>query len=75
MHRGLPFFSSDYDPLGLATLFILEEHIKKEDSAWDEPIPEKSTTEWYFWKDNLRKLEEIKVEQCFKGFFKNHRCK
>lgn len=67
IHSGLlSSLSSAYDPIGLVTPFILEECITKENSAWNELIPQKPKIEWYFWKDNLRKLEEIKVEQSFK---------
>ena len=56
IHSGLlSSLSSAYDPIGLVTPFILEECITKENSAWNELIPQKPKIEWYFWKDNLRK--------------------
>ena len=30
-----------------------------------EPMQQKSKSEWSFWKDKLRKFEEIKAALCF----------
>lgn len=70
--RGLlSFLSSVHDALGLLVPFILVgriiiQKLPIENSAWHELKPQNSKTIWNFWKDNFKKLEEIKVTQCFK---------
>ena len=62
----LSTLSSVYDPLVFAAPFILEgiiiiQKLRKENCAWDEPVPGTSKDEWNIWKEKLRDLEKIKV--------------
>ena len=66
----LSTLSSVYNLLGLATTLILEgltiQKLCKENSAWDDPVPESSKDEWNIWKKKVRDVEKINVTQYFK---------
>ena len=70
--RGiLSTISSIYDPLGLASPFMLDgKHIMQElckaNSDWDEPISAEFRSKWEKWRAELPCLEKIKVERCLK---------
>ena len=66
----LSTLSSVYNLLGLATTLIIEgltiQKLCKENSAWDDPVPESSKDEWNIWKKKVRVVEKINVTQYFK---------
>ena len=70
--RGiLSIVSSVYDPLGFAAPFIFQAKLILQDLClkkldWDEPIPEESLKRWHAWLQELPKLEQLVIEQCFK---------
>ena len=73
----LSIVSSIYDPLGLVSPFVLEGrqiiHMSSlSQLAWDDPIDEDVQEKWINWKLSLKKLQEIKLDRCYKpkGFGK-----
>ena len=70
--RGLlSTLSSIYDPLGLASPFILEgrkiiQILCKNEFKWDEEIPEDLRYAWLKWLHSPQGLEKLKVPQCYK---------
>ena len=76
--RGMLFeLSSVYDPLGLASLFILKERriIQKlchGNTRWDDTISNEEQKEWTNWRVKLPALEEIAIQRYIKpaGFGK-----
>ena len=65
--RGiLSVTSSIYDPIGLASPFILKakiilQNLCKQKLDWDEPIPESDARKWQEWIEELPKLEQIRI--------------
>ena len=70
--RGiLGTISSIYDPLGLASPFLLHgrkilQRIHKESCSWDDKVSDESRLAWTKWRDELPRLEELKVDRCYK---------
>ena len=70
--RGiLSTVSSIYDPLGFAAPFLLQgkrilQELCKEKIEWDDPVPEELRARWERWRSELRLLEEMKIEKCYK---------
>ena len=70
--RGLlSIISSVYDPLGLAAPFLLQgksinQELCRANLGWDEVIPEKIQIQWTKWEKNMKQLESIAVERCYK---------
>jgi hypothetical protein len=70
--RGiLSVVSSVYDPLGLASPFILPAKILLQDLCrksldWNDEIPSGYKLIWQKWLDNLPKLAEFSIPRCFK---------
>ena len=70
--RGtLSTISSVYDPLGIAAPFVLEwqENLQKLcqlQVGWDDKIPDNLKKDWVCWRNKLPKLENIKVNRCYK---------
>ena len=67
--RGiLSTISSIYDPLGIASPYLLEgKHILQQiciEKGWDDPLSEEQMQLWNKWKENIVKLEAIKVNRC-----------
>ena len=60
-----------YDPLGLASPFLLKEkmilqELCKNNFSWDEQVSAKTTEEWEQWRNYLKLLENINLDRCFK---------
>ena len=72
--RGiLSILSSVYDPLGLASPFVLiarriVQSLCQEKVGWDDPIPEKEKEQWERWIDGLRDMKRISVPRCIQPF-------
>lgn len=70
--RGiLSVVSSVYDPLGLASPFILPAKILLQNLCrigldWDDEIPSSYKLSWQKWLDGLPKLSEFSIPRCFK---------
>ena len=63
--------SSVYDPLGFATPFLLQgklliQQLCKENLGWDETIPDNIQRQWTKWERQLKELEGLSVDRCFK---------
>ena len=77
--RGvLSIINSVYDPLGLAAPVILRGKLllrqlvimgkKGSDDAalgWDDPLPERLSSQWQSWRDALVDLENVSVPRCY----------
>ena len=69
--RGiLATICSIYDPLGLASPFLLVgrlilQQLVKDQYQWDEEIPHDKQAAWERWKEDLLKLQ-VRVPRCFK---------
>lgn len=70
--RGLlSILSSIYDPLGIASPFILEgrriiQTLCGENFKWDDKIPEDIYHHWNQWLTKLEGLDQLKIDRCFK---------
>ena len=70
--RGiLSLVSSVYDPLGFAAPFILIakeilQNLCRMNLCWEDPIPEDHLRRWETWLKELRKLENLKLNHCFR---------
>ena len=68
--RGLlSMLSSVYDPLGLASPFIMTarrivQELCKQKAEWDEPIPHEQREKWKQWIEALPSMTEIQVPRC-----------
>jgi hypothetical protein len=52
-------------PFVLIAKSILQSLCKRE-LGWDEEIPQKQLSTWNKWLDQLKELEMIKVDRCYK---------
>ena len=72
--RGvLSMLSSVYDPLGLASPFVLiarriVQNLCQEKIGWDDPIPEKERKQWEQWISGLQDMKKISVPRCVQPF-------
>ena len=70
--RGiLSAVSSLYDPLGMATPFILPAKLLLQDLCrrglgWDDEVPDLHLTHWLAWVDDLPKISRIAIGRCVK---------
>ena len=68
--RGyLSMLSSIYDPMGLASPFILKarkivQDLCRRNLGWDDPVPEASKTEWERWANDLDNMTVVKFPRC-----------
>ena len=67
----LSTISSVYDPLGIAAPFVLEERkilqkLCQLKVGRDEKIPDNLKKDWVCWRNKLPKLENVKVNRCYK---------
>ena len=68
--RGiLSMLSSVYDPLGLASPFVLRarrivQNLCRTKIGWDEPIPEMEREQWIQWVSSLQAMDKICVPRC-----------
>ena len=80
--RGmLSTVSSIYDHLGLLSPFVLEGRqiihmLSLSQLACDDPVDKDVQEKWIKWKLSLKKLQEIKLDRCYrpKGFGKMVSC-
>ena len=66
----LLMISKIYDPLGLATPFLLKEkrilqELYKSNFNWDDAVSDDYIVEWEKWTKELQLLENLKMERCF----------
>ena len=73
--------SSIYDPLGLVSPFVLEGRqiihmLSLSQLSCDYPVDKDVQEKWIKWKLSLKKLQEIKLDRCYKpkGFGKMVSC-
>ena len=70
--RGiLSTVSSIFDPLGFVAPLLLEgkkilQELCKEDTGWDDPIPDLAKAKWEKWRSELHLLQEFSVPRCYK---------
>lgn len=70
--RGLlSMMSSIYDPLGFVAPYVLRakailQNLCRKKLDWDDEIPKEDLDRWQSWLHELPKLEQFKVERCFK---------
>ena len=63
--------SSVYDPLGLASPYILKgrriiQKLCQGNTVWDDTVSDEVQKEWTKWKGKLPALEEIEIQRCIK---------
>ena len=58
-----------YDPLGLASPFLLrgQKNLMQKKFTWDEQVSAETIEEWEQWKNDLKLLENINFNRCFKS--------
>ena len=58
-----------YDPLGLAPPFLLrgQKNLMQKKLTWDEQVSAETIEEWEQWKNDLKLLENINFNRCFKS--------
>ena len=77
--RGvLSMLSSVYEPLGLASPFVLGarrivESLCRMKIGWDDPIPEMEKDQWDQWVSGLRDMDKICVPRCLQPFPTTHK--
>ena len=77
--RGiLSMLSSVYDPLGLASPFVLKarrivQTLCRTKIGWDEPIPEMEREQWNQWVSGLQGMDKICVPRCLQPIPSVHR--
>ncbi|CAG2252827.1 unnamed protein product [Mytilus edulis] len=70
--RGiLSIVSSIYDPIGIVSPFVLTaksilQGLCKKEIGWDEEIPNTELSSWNKWLSQLKGLENIKIDRCYK---------
>lgn len=70
--RGvLSTISSIFDPLGLASPFLLKgkkilQSITGEHRDWDEPLTEAQRKAWEQWRNVIPGLEQLSIRRCYK---------
>ena len=70
--------SSVYDPLGLASPFVLKarrivQNLCRTKIGWDEPIPEMEREQWNQWVSGLQGMDKICVPRCLQPIPSVHR--
>ena len=70
--RGIiSMISSVYDPLGMASPFILPaklifQELCRKKIAWDDPLPSQEAELWFQWINDLPKLDMYEIPRCIK---------
>ena len=70
--RGmLSMISNIYDPLGLASPFLLKgkstlQDLCNNNFSWDEKVSAETIEEWEQWRNDLKLLENTNLDRCFK---------
>ena len=73
--RGiLSTVSSIYDPLGIASSFVLEgklilQKLCQLQFGWDDPLPAHLERQWLDWKSVIPSIETMTVPRCYKPSF------
>ena len=71
--RGiLSSISSVYDPLDLASPFVLIgrrilQNLCRDKLGWDEPVSDEIRNAWQRWRTGLPTLEDLNIPRCFKS--------
>ncbi|XP_033099479.1 uncharacterized protein LOC117103088 [Anneissia japonica] len=63
--------SSIFDPLGFLSPYVLDgkkilQHLCTNESNWDQPIPTSVEQKWKQWKDQLKYLNNVRIDRCYK---------
>ncbi|XP_022102055.1 uncharacterized protein LOC110985381 [Acanthaster planci] len=72
--RGLlSIVSSIYDPHGFASPFTLlakkiVQDLSRKKLGWDEELPSQHREDWQRWKQDLGKLEQLRINRCIKPY-------
>lgn len=70
--RGiLSVTSSIYDPLGIASPFVMTaksllQQLCRNGIGWDEKIDETLLRNWNSWLTQVKQLEDVRIERCYK---------
>ena len=70
--RGiLSVIYSLFDPLGFIAPYIMKgklllQQFTRKRLGWDDAINEQESSQWHCWLNDLPKLEDVKMELCFK---------
>ena len=70
--RGiLSVVCSLFDPLGFVAPYVMKaklllQELCRKRVEWDDIIGEKEREQWQRWLEDLSRLEEIRIERCFK---------
>jgi len=78
--RGLlSMLSSIYDPLGLASPFILVarrivQKLCSSKLAWDQPIGPVEKLEWSMWVKDLENMKNVRIPRCIQPLRPRSRC-
>ncbi|XP_033099360.1 uncharacterized protein LOC117103009 [Anneissia japonica] len=70
--RGvLSMVSSIFDPLGFLSPYVLNgkkilQHLCTNESDWDQPIPTSVEQKWKQWKDQIKYLNNVRIDRCYK---------
>ena len=76
--RGiLSTVSSIFDPLGFVAPVLLEgkkilQELCKENTGWDDPVPDAVKLRWEKWRSDLRHIQELSVPRCYKPKHSGH---
>ena len=71
--RGiLSTISSIFDPLGLASPFLLKgrkilQQITTENNNWDDDLTPKMRSDWLQWRDEVLELQNLEIQRCYKS--------
>ena len=71
--RGLlSTVSSIFDPLGLISPFLLTgkkliQELCRNNTDWDDPLPDDIRSRWEIWRSELLALSPLKIPRCYKA--------
>ena len=63
----LSMINKIYDPLGITFLVEREKKRIPEQFSWDKQVSAETIEEWEQWKNDLKLLENIDFNKCFKS--------
>ena len=56
-----------YNPIGITFLVERKKKLMPEQFSWDEQVSPETIEEWEQWKNDLKLLENINFNRCFKS--------